>query len=125
MNYKNLSKKKSKSILNSVKHFFKKNNKECIKQTTKKYTNRKSPPYPANKCKGKTKKGNDSKLYTSVSNKKGIYRWTPLSANVVRKSLKVCPVGKKLSLKTGRCRKIKCFNGAMVFNPKTGKCVRK
>ena len=31
---------------------------KCTKQTQKKYTTRSSPPFPANECKNKTKKGN-------------------------------------------------------------------
>jgi hypothetical protein len=41
----------------------------CVKQSLKKYKTRNSPPYPANKCCGKTKKGNDKKMY--ISKKKG------------------------------------------------------
>jgi len=48
---------------------------KCINQNKKKYFLRKSPPYPANKCKNKTKKGNDGKLYKSTLNRKNIYRW--------------------------------------------------
>ena len=40
--------------------------KDCSKQSTKKYTSRKSPPYPANQCCGDTKKGNDGNEYISV-----------------------------------------------------------
>jgi hypothetical protein len=35
------------------------NKTKCVKDNTKKYTSRPSPPFPANKCKGKTKKGNN------------------------------------------------------------------
>jgi hypothetical protein len=38
----------------------------CVKQDTKKYTERPSPPYPANECCGQVKVGNDGKLYRSV-----------------------------------------------------------
>ena len=47
----------------------------CIEKTTKKYTARKSPPYPANECKGKEKKGNNGKMYVSTADKNGRYRW--------------------------------------------------
>lgn len=40
--------------------------KDCSKQSTKKYTSRKSPPYPANQCCGETKLGNDGNEYISV-----------------------------------------------------------
>jgi len=47
----------------------------CVARTTKKYTNRPSPPYPANDCPGKTKKGNDGRKYKSIANKNGVYSW--------------------------------------------------
>jgi hypothetical protein len=47
----------------------------CVEQTGKKYMNRSSPNYPANKCCGKTLFGNDSHAYTSVPNKNGVCRW--------------------------------------------------
>ena len=50
----------------------------CVKQTRKKYTTRKSPPYPANKCKAKKKKGNDGKFYISKA-KGGTYKWVPFA----------------------------------------------
>ena len=81
-------KNKSVGFLNTFKNFFNKsnnnksnnnksnkNNNKCVRQTKKKYNKRKSPPYPANNCKGKSMKGKDNLLYKSVSNKKGIYRW--------------------------------------------------
>lgn len=48
---------------------------KCIKQNTKKYKSRSSPPYSAMDCKGKTIIGNDGEMYISKSNKRGIYRW--------------------------------------------------
>ena len=47
----------------------------CLKLTTKKYTCRPSPPYPANECRDLTKKGNDGQIYKSVANLKGVYQW--------------------------------------------------
>lgn len=41
----------------------------------KKYLTRDSPPYPANKHCGETKKGNDGKMYTAVPDKNKICRW--------------------------------------------------
>ena len=57
----------------------------CIKQNTKKYTSRKSPPYKANECCGETKKGNDGMMYKSKPNKKGICKWYKV---VVKKPVK-------------------------------------
>ena len=53
----------------------KSNPSDCVIQTSKKYTTRKSPPYPANKCRGKILRGNDGNMYRSASNINGIYTW--------------------------------------------------
>ena len=49
--------------------------KDCSKQSTKKYTSRKSPPYPANACCGELRTGNDGLRYVSVANVNGVCRW--------------------------------------------------
>jgi len=54
-------------------------NPNCIIQTQKKYTSRKSPPYPANECCGEVKMGNDGKGYISLGNKNGVCRWVLLN----------------------------------------------
>jgi hypothetical protein len=46
----------------------------CKKKTEKKYLTRKSPPYSAMECKGKTLEGKDGP-YTSIPDKNNIYRW--------------------------------------------------
>jgi len=50
-------------------------NDSCVKQTTKKYTERPSPPYPAQECAGQQKMGNDGLMYESVMKANGIYSW--------------------------------------------------
>lgn len=62
--------------------------KACSKQTTKKYTTRKSPPYKAQECRGKVKEGNDGNLYISKPNKNDVYRWVkkPSKPSKSRKS---------------------------------------
>lgn len=48
----------------------------CTEQTTKKYTTRPGPNYPANLCRTKVKMGNDGNMYKSE--KRGnskVYRW--------------------------------------------------
>lgn len=45
------------------------------RQTTKRYTNRPSPPYPANKNCARTKLGNDGRYWTSVPASNGVCRW--------------------------------------------------
>ena len=48
----------------------------CIKQNTKKYRLRGSPPYSAMDCKNSIQKGNDGLEYVSKPNKTGdIFRW--------------------------------------------------
>lgn len=49
----------------------------CVKQTTAKYTSpsRKSPPYPANQCRGQTMKGNDGNMYHSTPNVRDVCTW--------------------------------------------------
>jgi hypothetical protein len=47
----------------------------CERQYTKKYTDRPSPPYPAQECRHDIKKGNDGRMYISESDINGIFRW--------------------------------------------------
>ena len=44
-------------------------------KTIKKYSDRKSPPYPANQNCGKQMKGNDGAMYESKPNKNNICSW--------------------------------------------------
>ena len=44
-------------------------------KTLKKYKNRNSPPYPANKNCNKTMVGNDGNMYISIPNKNNICSW--------------------------------------------------
>jgi hypothetical protein len=51
---------------------------QCVRQTLKKYTSRDSPPYPAQECPYKRKKGNDGRMYVSKpNNTNGMFRWVP------------------------------------------------
>jgi hypothetical protein len=52
-----------------------KNTKNTTKKNNSKYSNRPSPPYPANDYCGKNKRGNDKNMYTSKKNKNGVCRW--------------------------------------------------
>ena len=51
------------------------NKTKCVKDETKKYKTRPSPPFPANKCKGKTKKGNNGKMFKSKPDTNGVHKW--------------------------------------------------
>lgn len=60
----------------------------CVRQTTKKYTNRPSPPYPAGECPYKKMKGNDGKMYISIDSiMYGTYRWYPYSKELMKQHL--------------------------------------
>lgn len=61
---------------------------KCIKQNTKKYKSRSSPPYSAMDCQGKTMIGNDGASYASKPDKRGIYRWVKSGDVVTSKILK-------------------------------------
>jgi hypothetical protein len=51
---------------------------KCFRQTLKKYTSRSSPPYLAQECPYKKKKGNDGRMYVSKpNNTNGMFRWVP------------------------------------------------
>ena len=47
----------------------------CVIQTTKKYTDRPSPPFPANKCKGQVMMGKNGKMWASVEKSNGVSAW--------------------------------------------------
>lgn len=47
----------------------------CRKKSTKKYTSRSSPPYPANECCGMKKRGNNGEMYVSIRASTGVCRW--------------------------------------------------
>ena len=49
----------------------------CVRQTSPKYRDRPSPPFPANECRGQIKEGNNGKPYESLLKGK-IWRWMPL-----------------------------------------------
>jgi hypothetical protein len=58
---------------------------KCVKQGTKKYLTRKSPPYPASQCKNKTKRGNDGKMYFSYkASGQKLYKWLPLKSKAAK-----------------------------------------
>ena len=75
--------RKSKRVGRPRDHNRTKPSRGCSKQTTKKYTSRKSPAFPANLCRGQTKKGKYSVMYESKrTNRQGkaYYRWVKVSA---------------------------------------------
>ena len=74
---------------------------ECKKMTTKKYMNRSSPPYPANKCQGKIKPGNDGMMYKSVSDKNCVHKWL-IAGRKSRKSVRKARKSVRKSRKSGR-----------------------
>ena len=50
----------------------------CVQQNLKKYTDRPSPPFPANECCGRTMAGKHGRQWISIPNKSGICRWVPI-----------------------------------------------
>jgi hypothetical protein len=49
---------------------------KCREQTTKKYTSRPGPPFPANECSvGMKMLGNDGLYYVNRQNTKGVNQW--------------------------------------------------
>lgn len=113
----------------------------CTEQTAKKYTERNSPPYPANTCPvGDKKMGNDGRMYVvSEPNKKGVSRWVleapkkKVAKKVVKKVVakKAAPAPsavqspQKIPEKPKRVYKPKekkpCKSD-QVRNPETGRC---
>ena len=118
----------------------------CVKQTSKKYTERPSPPIKAKDCKGKTKKGNDGSMYVSKAASNGVYRWSKVSTKTTSKKTtkkasktttrktttkrttpkKPCKPGQERNPLTGRCKKIaqsvvSLFTGGPVPTPRTRK----
>jgi len=78
----------------------------CVIQSTKKYVKRPSPPFPANKCKNMTKKGNNGKFFKSTADIKGVYKWIALkSVNKTKKAKKVA--AKKTISKVQKNKRIK------------------
>lgn len=94
----------------------------CIRQTTSKYTSRPSPPYPANDCKGETKKGNDGNMYISKSNAKGIFQWkiiTDKSLSTTKKSSKTTKTSRKTSRKSHETSTNGGYHNLLFLEPST------
>jgi hypothetical protein len=72
---------------------------KTLKQGLSKYSFRNSPPYPANKCQTKKKKGNDGKMYISQADKNGTYKWVPINRGKTEKRKVKTEDLKKLALK--------------------------
>jgi hypothetical protein len=64
------------------------NKTKCVKDETKKYKTRPSPPFPANKCKGKTKKGNNGKMFKSKPDVNGVHKWVAVVSASASKTKK-------------------------------------
>ena len=63
----------------------------CKELKTKKYQTRKSPAFPAQACKGLTKKGKNG-TYISKADKRGIYKWIRANALTQKRKGKVYDV---------------------------------
>jgi len=79
------------------------NKTKCVKDNTKKYKTRPSPPFPANKCKGKTKKGNNGKMFKSKPDVNGVHKWVAVvSASASATKTKKTKAKKTKKTKTKR-----------------------
>jgi hypothetical protein len=70
-----LNKQQRKNITEKMKSISGRNSINEHSKTLKKYKNRKSPPYPANKNCNKKMKGSDGNMYISKPNKNNICSW--------------------------------------------------
>ena len=68
-----LTSSQRKKLIAKIQNVSKKSNPK--KNTTLKYKNRNSPPYPANEHCGIQMKGNDNTMYKSIPNKNNICSW--------------------------------------------------
>ena len=87
----------------------------CKRSTLKKYTSRPSPPYPAQECPGKRKKGSDGAWYISSADKRGVYRWQKQSNTV--KTTKATKATKKKGV---RMEYLIHDNGSRPYRVKVG-----
>ena len=71
----NLTKKERITIKKTIKNVSSKNAVNNHTKTLKKYKNRNSPPFSANKNCGKIAKGNDGNKYKSIPNKNNVCSW--------------------------------------------------
>lgn len=85
----------------------------CHKKSTKKYTSRSSPPYPANECCGLRKRGNDGNMYISVAASNGVCRWVKSGgkSSSVKKSVRVPRRVKKYDIHDNGARPFRVFVG--------------
>ena len=82
------------------------NKTKCVKDHTKKYKTRPSPPFPANKCKGKTKKGNNGKMFKSKPDVNGVHKWVAVVSASKAKATKTKKT-KKTTTKKRKSKKTK------------------
>ena len=72
---KKSAKPKKSVVKKSVMKVEKKEKKSCTRQTGKKYSERPSPPFPANECCDREMVGNDGAMYVSRADKNGRCSW--------------------------------------------------
>jgi hypothetical protein len=87
---------KTKKNNDTKKHNDTKKQNKCVEKKTKKYRLRNSPPFSAQSCPSQIKKGKDA-TYVSRKDKRGIYRWVPISSN--KKEEKGKGEGKKYNIR--------------------------
>lgn len=84
----------------------------CKKKTTKKYSTRPSPPYPAGQCCiGSKRRGNSGSMYVVTSNVNRVKRWVKVSNTSNTRT-------RKTSNETGRIRRKSLRDGfSVTFKP--------
>ncbi len=74
----------------------------CVKKSTKKYLSRKSPPFPANRCRGRKMMGNDGQMYLSVNTVNNVCRWVKVVKSYKGSPKKIAKSVKKSVKKSAR-----------------------
>ncbi|WP_396189540.1 hypothetical protein [Flavobacterium sp.] len=80
MKYENNDFNSTQELMNYKMFLMQKYKKNNTSKIANKYLQRNSPPYPANDYCDRIKKGNDGKMYISMSNKNKICSWKLLSS---------------------------------------------
>lgn len=77
----------------------------CDRQSSKKYATRAGPPYKAQKCRHRIKKGNNSKMYKSKKSNDGVFRWIRVDSKKSSNKLKVVSKVRSKSSKSKKGKK--------------------
>ena len=90
----------------------------CVKETSRTYISRPSPPYKAKNCKNLTMEGNDGQKYISFPRADGVHRWVRARKATTEEVKKIKQV--RRVKKAGKPKK-ECRSD-QYRNPNTGRC---